>query len=197
VATKSFRGEVEALIPTLRLCARALVVGGRSDNADDIVHDVLAYALKSERSWAGEDLTARLFGRMVTVHRARMRPDLSDRRTTSGYSVQSRAPLSDRAVASHHGATNEAPDADRHYGLDVLSLNEREALVVTVLGRLDYWVAAQALGIPTSVLVTRLIQARDKLGPELWTSSRESRAGFGGNTRMRASSGAHLRLVKS
>lgn len=182
VATRSYRGEIEARIPGLRRCARALTDG--RDHADELVHDVLAHALKSERSWAGEDVTVRLFSRLVGVNRARLRSQVGERRSAPGYPAQSGAGAPGRPAFS---PSDGSAQDDLFAGL---SLNEREALIVVVLGGLDYPAAAQAVGVPVGVLVTRMVQARDKLGHGLWAAR-----GFGRGTPARST--AHLRLVKS
>lgn len=184
MATRSYRREIEARIPALRQCARALVDG--RDHADEMVHDVLAHALKAERGWAGDDVTVQLFTRLVSVNRGRLRSELGERRSIPGYPAQSGTGVPGRPAFSAPGASGAAGD-DLLAGL---SLNEREALVLTVLGGLDYPIAAQALGVPVGALVTRMIQARDKLGAGLW-------AARGGGRASPARSAAHLRLVKS
>ncbi len=180
MTTRSYRREIEALIPTLRRCARALAEG--REQADDLVHDCLTHALSTERIWSGEDVAVRLFSRLVGSNRSRMRSAVAERRSAPGYPVPSG---SGRPAASATGS--EDPHRDDLFA--GLSLNEREGLILVVLGGLDYPIAAQALGLPVGVLVTRLVQARDKLGHGLWS-------GRGGGTRA-SRSAAHLRLVKS
>jgi RNA polymerase sigma-70 factor, ECF subfamily len=190
VVTRSYRSEVEALIPVLRQSARALIGLGRADVADEIVHDVLVHALRTERNWLGEDIGMRLFSRLVTANRVRLRDEQAERR--SGRPAQSGASV----------AMSDAPDASSLADtsgpspLARLPLDEREALVVVVLGRLDHSLAAQALGIPLATLVTRLIHARDRLGHSLWRSPKVVTVA-GVPSRSSTRSGAHLRLVKS
>lgn len=178
MATRSYRREIEARIPVLRQCARALVDG--RDHADELVHDVLVHVMRAEKAWTGEDVAVRLFSRLVDANRSRVRSEVSERRSAPGYPAQSGSGAPGRPAFSGAG---EATNDDL---LGALSLNEREALVVVVLGGLDYPAAAQALGVPVGVLVTRLIQARDKLGHGLWAAR-----GTGRKTAV------HLRLVKS
>ena len=184
MATRSYRREIEARSPVLRQCARALADG--RDHADELVHDVLVHVMRAEKAWTGEDVAVRLFARLVDANRSRVRSEVSERRTAPGYPAQSGSGAPGRPAFSPSGAGESISDDL----LSGLSLNEREALIVVVLGGLDYAVAAQAIGVPVGVLVTRLIQARDKLGHGLWSAR-----GAGRKTPIHPA--PHLRLVKS
>lgn len=178
MATGSYRREIEARIPVLRQCARALVNG--RDHADELVHDALVDALAAERTWSGEDVAVRLFSRLIGINRSRTRSDVVEHR----YPVRS-------GTAPGRPATSGAADAAPDALLAGLALGEREALVLVVLGGLDYPAAAQALGIPVGALVTRVTQARDRLGHGFWAArGTTARKGQG-----RAA--PHLQLVKS
>ncbi len=179
MATGSYRREVEARIPALRQCARALAEG--RDQADELVHDVLVDALRAERTWAGEDVSPRLFSKLVGANRARVRTEVVERRPASRV-------RSGTAPARSAAASGLAEPAFDDLLAD-LPLNEREALVLVVLGRLDYPAAAQALGVPAGVLVSRITQGRDKLGHGPWTARPAARKP--------GRAGPHLRLVKS
>ena len=190
VGSRSYRGQVEALIPLLRQTARALVDGGRLDEADDLVHDVLTTGLRNERNWLGEDVALPLFTRLIAVSRLKSRSGYAERKSAPGMPVQSgtSAGRSFAAVPAHGAAGGNGP-------LGSLPANEREALALVVLGRLDYPVAAQALGIPVGTLVTRVIQARDRLGDSLETSPAPHKTAAARHGTARPVS--HLRLVKS
>lgn len=184
MATGSYRREIEARIPVLRQCARALADG--RDHADELVHDVLVHALRTERTWAGEDVAVRLLSRLIGANRSRMRSEVAERRSAPGYPMQSGGTGSGRTAYPASGTLEPVQDdlfAD-------LALNEREALVIVVLGGLDHPVAAQVLGVPTGVLVTRVTQARERLGHTPWAARSPGR-------KPSARTAGHLRLVKS
>ena len=193
MATKSYRNEIETLTPRLRQCARALGEA-RGDHADDLVQEVLAHALRTERGWMGEDMAAKLFGRLISANRTRVRVEASERRSSTGTPTQ--AGLGSGRPSFMHEHQGPAPfGTGPGRALDALPLHEREALVVVVLGMLDYAQAAQALGVPVGTLVTRVTQARDRLGRTLWEVPKAS-ATLPGTVGQRPR-GTHLRLVKS
>ncbi|WP_131194189.1 RNA polymerase subunit sigma-70 [Lichenihabitans psoromatis] len=190
----SYRGDVEKLIPRLRQYARALVTDHRQDAADDLVHDALSHALRSERHWVGEDVAIKLFTRLTAANRLRARAYLGERRSSpSGLG------LSDQQA--HGQATHQMSQTDLlphsaggspGRALDLLSLGHREALLLVVLGRFDYPQAAQIIGIPTGTFVTRLVHAREQLGETLWSSTQAT-----AEKAERRQRSTHLRLVKS
>ncbi len=190
MATNSYRGEIEALIPSLRQCARALAGGSRADHTDDMVHEALSHTLKAERLWMGEDVASKLFGRLIGANRTRLRSELAERRSLPGGQNQGASSAGRASIQfESHGGDASATD----HALDTLALNEREALVLLVLGRLDYTQAAQALAIPVGTLVTRVTHARARLGEALWDQPRRLTAPSPGHV----GRAPHLRLVKS
>ena len=188
---KSYRREIERLVPQLRQYARALVPGHRADIADDLVHDVLAHALRAERSWIGEDLEAKLYTRLIGANRLRLRADVSERRSAPGHSAQAEAKQGGRGSDFDPLAGDPVG-----HGLDALPLTDREALLLVVLCRLDYAKVADILGVPIAALISRLTQARDRLGASLWASPSAVRAAASGPA-SRPRQASHLRLVKS
>ena len=183
---KSYRSEIERLIPFLRQFARALVAVDRPDVADELVHDTIAEALRAEVGAAVDDVLARMLTRLIGINRSRGRQSVSERRT---------APTAGGEGRPAHQTFGYA-GSDSAHGLEHLPLNDREALLLVVLGKLDYPQAAAILGIPVATLITRLVNAREALGSALW---RESQAG----TAMAPPVGRpvgqvrHLRLIKS
>ena len=174
--------EVERLIPALRQVARALVERHRADVADDLVHEALDDALRSEQKWSASEAESRLFTRLVGANRLRLRAEASERRTLPGVSARG------EGSASRQGTAAPPARGPNGQGLDALTLGDREALVLVVLARLDYAKVADILGVPIGSLVARLTHARDSLGSSLWTAP-------SGTPRAKAT--GHLRLVKS
>lgn len=196
---KSYRGEIERLIPQLRQFARALVADHHAEFADDLVHDALAHALRAERSWTSEDLVLKLYTRLIGANRLRMRSQVGELRSMPGASTaqtETRSAGHSAASAGHSAAHDHAGEAGLSHVLGGLSLGDREALLLVVLGRLDYPQAAQVLGVPVGSLITRLTHAREQLGETLWTS-RTAPHSFHRPDGQRRRHSAHLRLVKS
>lgn len=178
---RSCQTEVERLIPALRQVARALVEKHRADVADDLVHDALEEALRTEQKWSASEAESRLFTRLIGANRMRLRAE--ERRTLPGVSARG------EGSASRQGAASPPARGESGHGLDALTLGDREALLLVVLARLDYPKIADILGVPIGTLVARLTHARDALGTSLWTApSATPRA---------KATGHHLRLVKS
>ena len=142
-----------------------------------------------EEAFCGERLASlheaevRLYARLVGANRLRLRDSINERRTQPG----------GLGRGEGHPARG-APARSVGTGLDALPLGDREALLLVVLGRLDYATVAEILGISATVLVTRLVHARDTLGSGLWTTGRPAANGASPVPR---SPGGHLRLVKS
>ena len=180
---KSCRTDIERLIPTLRQFARALVESHRADIADDLVHEALDEAIRGERETSARDIDVRLFARIVVANRLRLRAEADDRRSLPGISARG------DIGASRHAGAAASPPRGSDQGLDRLMLSDREAILLVVLGRLDYVKAAEVIGVPVATLIARLTHARDALGACLWS-------GPSALPKPRGPVG-HLRLVKS
>ena len=192
---KSYRVEIERLIPLLRQYARALVSDQRADVADDLVHDALAHALRSERNWAGEDIAVKLFGRLVAVNRSRTRHEVGERRSLPGSSGSAERKTVEPMMIPGVARTGPSGPASQPLkGLDALSPGDREALLLVVLGGFDYARTAQILGVPAGTLVVRLTHARETLGQTLWGPALQPDDVRSGEHRPRRAT--HLRVVK-
>lgn len=178
---RSCSSDIERLIPSLRQVARALVDKHRADIADDLVHEALDEALRSDRGWSASEAEIRLFAKLIGANRLRLRVEAGERRTLPGISARG------EGSASRSGTV--PPPGDGGQGLDGLTLGDREALLLVVLARLEYPKAADVLGIPIGTLIARLTHARDSLGTSLWTTPSAMPRG--------RTAGHHLRLVKS
>lgn len=188
---KAYRTEIERLTPDLRQYARALVESYRPETADELVHDVVAEAMRGDQGWTAEELASKLYARLIGANRLRLQAEMSERRFLPG-----RATGVDPKPARPGFRGGEPAASEAATGLARLSLADREALLLVVLAKIDYPQAAAILGLPTGTLITRLAHARDHLGASLWSGSSlqaapPQSAGAG------ASRARHLRLVKS
>jgi len=144
--------QMVAFIPRLRRYARALV--GERAAADDLVQDTLERALAKFHLWRrGSDLRAWLFTIMHNVHVNQVR----GRREVT--------PLDEEALEQPVRATQdvalEARDLER--SLALLSVEQREVLLLVTLEEMTYEEAASTLGIPIGTVMSRLSRAREKL----------------------------------
>ena len=186
---KSYRSEIERLTPYLRQFARALVAFERPDIADELVHDAVAEALRHDQGAAADEIHGRLMMRLINANRLRLRNHVGERRTAPAPASNAEGRPAPQAV----GYAGSGP-AEAAHGLDALPLNEREALLLVVLGRMDYPQAAEILGIPVATLVTRLVHARDALGVSLWTQAPHHDLAQAGP--VRPGQVRHLRVIK-
>ena len=144
----SLQDSLAAHIPALRRFAAALVRDREA--ADDLVQETLLRALKEERARHGGDLKPRLLAILVHLNRAR-RQNLA-RRAPHEVVVED-----DRAAPP----SAEPPDIVR--ALDALSDEQREALLLVALEGLDHAACAEALGVTSATVVSRLSRARATL----------------------------------
>ena len=173
----NFTDDIARLVPHLRRFARALVCGHSAQFADDLVQETVVLAMRAERIAAGANLSGWCFATLMRVHRLRCQGGASDGGET--------APRPDPAVAFL-----PKPIAR----LDLLSLDCREALLLTVLAGMTYAQAAEALHVALDVLMHRLDLARAHLAKSDLTLPSGA---LGLATNGRASRHSHhLRLVK-
>lgn len=131
------------LTPALRRFARALAVGRtRVAAGDELVAQALE-AVRHRRHGAEADLRMGLYASVVQFNRLRSTAGAAD------------PPAARRALR-----VGIAPD------LELLALEEREALLLVVLEGFSYAEAASVLGLPRSSVVARLLRARAALGGE-------------------------------
>ncbi len=193
--TRSYRDEIEKLVPLLRQYARALVDGHNSETADDLVHQVLAHAMRGEAGGLNENVATRLFSRLIQVHRLRDRG--IEHRRSAGDGAQPDEPSTTwrphRDPGSHATDMGVFPASRR--GLETLSGSDREALLLVVLCKFDYPQAAQIVGTSVGTLVGRLLHARAMLGETLQAPPKPVHDADTGPKR--PARPCHLRLVKS
>jgi RNA polymerase sigma-70 factor (ECF subfamily) len=164
------------LTPGLRRYARALT--GLGNAADEIVQTTLMRTLEEERRWRDDELKMRVYAALTQMNRQRQRAQAVRR--------QGEAPPGRGAVPPKPGSRREAISK----ALDVLAVEEREALLLVALEGFSYQEAAEIIGAPKATLVARLMRARAALA-----------AAQGLDPRSRpkpppARNAGHLRLVK-
>jgi RNA polymerase sigma-70 factor (ECF subfamily) len=143
---------MERLLPALRRYARGLSLDVSS--ADDLVQETVLRALSRERQFRGHSLSAWMFAILTNVARSRGR---SERRQPSGA-----APVD---IAD--GGTDPAVRVGLMSALSGLSLEQREALLLTAVEGLSYRETAEVLDVPIGTVMSRIARARDQLAERL------------------------------
>ena len=144
-----FADDIARLIPHLRRFARALVCGHAVQTADDLVQETVVLAMRAERIACGSNLTTWCFSTLMRVHRLR------------DHAV---AHADDRPAAVSGPASR--PDTAVPFmpkpiaRLDMLSLDCREVLLLTVLVGMTYAQIAETLHITVDTVMHRLDLAR-------------------------------------
>lgn len=152
---QQFLDEIEACVPALRRYARALT--RNADRADDLVQDCLERAIRKRRLWApSAPLRAWLFKILLNLYRndARHQRRRGDHVAIDTLLVEPSVP------APQPGRIALAEMAR---AIDQLAEEQRQALLLVVLGGSSYEEAAISLGIPTGTLMSRLSRARTAL----------------------------------
>jgi RNA polymerase sigma-70 factor (ECF subfamily) len=149
-------GEIEASIPALRRYAWSLLRD--TDDADDLVQDCLVRAL--DRVAADPAIAAVrpwMFTIMHNLFVSRWRTSRRRRVTIPGDAVENVeipvAPDQDDALARR----------DLLAGLDRLTEDQRQVLLLVSVEGLEYREVASILGIPVGTVMSRLSRARDNL----------------------------------
>jgi RNA polymerase sigma-70 factor, ECF subfamily len=138
-----FRSEIDAVVPSLRRFALALI--GDSDQADDLVENTLLRALTTKARYSGGRTQIWLYTQFVSQHRR----NLLSRR---------------RYVTSTLNRTRNLPrDADIKTALAALSDEQRRALLLIILEGFSYGDVADIEGIPVGVAAVRIASARTRL----------------------------------
>jgi RNA polymerase sigma-70 factor (ECF subfamily) len=148
-ALSEFREQIEAAIPALRRYARALTRD--AETADDIVQDTLVRALRSERLFHAGDMRAWLYTILTNLNRNRVR-------TLARRPVL--VPIKDSDV------TTTGPDTggrDIARALEMLTEEQRSALLLVVLESLTYREVSEVQGVPIGTVMSRLARARNEI----------------------------------
>ena len=149
-----FLDQVEACVPALRRYARALT--RNPDLADDLVQDALERAIARRGLFRPTGpVRAWLFTILLNLYRNRRR---SESRRSETVHLDSVAEPSTPAPQPGHIALAEMARA-----IDILPIEQKEALLLIALEGLPYAEAAHILNIPLGTLMSRLGRARAAL----------------------------------
>jgi RNA polymerase sigma-70 factor (ECF subfamily) len=151
---------IEPAIPRLRRYARALL----RDNAaaDDLVQDCLERAISRWHQRRSDgDARAWLFSILHNLAVNRMRQTA---RRGAHVPVEHANPSATAIPADQEAAIHEH---DVIKVLDRLPDDQRAVLLLVSIEELSYADAAQALGVPTGTIMSRLSRARERLRIEL------------------------------
>ena len=179
----SLKEDIEKLAPGLRRFARALVQHTPDDPhdvADELVHETIVRALRTERSWRVANAKIWLYATLANLNHARLRAQ-------HGIGRGCAVPLAPPTATVPHASGRSQGIS---HALDALPVEEREALLLVVLEGFNYNQAADVLGVPRSALAARVARARHFLTEHL-------DAALPIEARNRAKHPQYLRLVKS
>jgi RNA polymerase sigma-70 factor (ECF subfamily) len=144
---------IAAEIPRLRRYARALI--GDDGEADDLIQDTLERGIARIEQWReGDNPRKWLFSILHNLH-------------VDGLRRRSRRPL--HVGLENVGAEQSEPPADTGTGRDLdkalqmLSLEQREVVLLVGLEGLSYLEAAEVLQVPVGTVMSRLARGRDRL----------------------------------
>ena len=144
---------IAAEIPRLRRYARALI--GDDGEADDLTQDTLERGIARIEQWReGDNPRKWLFSILHNLH-------------VDGLRRRSRRPL--HVGLENVGAEQSEPPADTGTGRDLdkalqmLSLEQREVVLLVGLEGLSYLEAAEVLQVPVGTVMSRLARGRDRL----------------------------------
>ncbi|HWB45465.1 MAG TPA: sigma-70 family RNA polymerase sigma factor [Hyphomicrobiaceae bacterium] len=144
---------IAAEIPRLRRYARALL--GDDAEADDLIQDTLERGIARIDQWReGDNPRKWLFSILHNLH-------------VDGLRRKSRRPL--HVGLENVGAEQAEPPADTASGRDLdralqmLSLEQREVVLLIGLEGLSYLEAADVLRVPVGTVMSRLARGRDRL----------------------------------
>jgi RNA polymerase sigma-70 factor, ECF subfamily len=153
VALASRREAVAAEIPRLRRYARALL--GDDGEADDLIQDTLERALARLQQWREGDSPRKwLFSILHNLH-------------VDGLRRKSRRPphvgLESVGVDQSAPAADGASGRDLDQALRLLSVEQREVVLLVGLEGLSYAETAEVLDIPVGTVMSRLARGRERL----------------------------------
>jgi RNA polymerase sigma-70 factor (ECF subfamily) len=150
-----FLDEIAAAVPSLRRYARALTRD--AERADDLVQDCLERAIRKRGLFVPTGpLKAWLYRILVNLHRN----DSRHERRRGPHVPLDALPFEPPTPAPQPG---RIALAEMSRAVDMLPLDQREALLLVVLDALSYAEAAAALGIPVGTLMSRIGRARAAL----------------------------------
>ena len=150
-----FLDEIETHVPALRRYARALTRD--TDRADDLVQDCLERAIRKQALWQPTgSLKSWLFRILLNLYRNELR---TNRRRGEHVAVDTL--LVEPSIAPAQPGRIALAEMSR--AIDLLNVEQKEALLLVVLDGMSYAEAAEALSIPIGTLMSRLGRARAAL----------------------------------
>lgn len=162
-----FLDEIETHVPALRRYARALT--RNTDRADDLVQDCLERAIRKQALWQPTgSLKSWLFRILLNLYRNELR---TNRRRGEHVAVDTL--LVEPSIAPAQPGRIALAEMSR--AIDLLNVEQREALLLVVLDGMSYAEAAEALSIPIGTLMSRLGRARAALRIAVGGGSEEPR----------------------
>lgn len=167
--TTDLQAQLQSALPDLWRYGFALT--RNRDAADDLVQDTMERALRKSALWQPTG-TPKAWAMTIMLNIFR------DQRAKTGR----RGP--EMALDALH-VEPRAPDAlgprldlaDTARALDTLPEDQREALLIVVLGGLSYKEAAESLGLPMGTLMSRLGRARAALRAALGQTATPAKEG--------------------
>jgi RNA polymerase sigma factor (sigma-70 family) len=153
MSIKHDSADLVACIPRLRRYARALV-GNRTD-ADDLVQDTMERGWRNLTSWQrGGDMRAWLFSIMHNLYVDQIR---KGHVRTEELNLGTPEP----SVNGMHGDRLDVRDIELALGL--LSMEQRQVVLLVALEEMTYEEIAAALRIPKGTVMSRLSRGRERL----------------------------------
>jgi len=162
-----FLDEIETHVPALRRYARALTRD--TDRADDLVQDCLERAIRKQALWQPTgSLKSWLFRILLNLYRNELR---TNRRRGEHVAVDTL--LVEPSIAPAQPGRIALAEMSR--AIDLLNVEQKEALLLVVLDGMSYAEAAEALSIPIGTLMSRLGRARAALRTAVGGGTEEPR----------------------
>jgi RNA polymerase sigma-70 factor (ECF subfamily) len=146
-----------------RLFSAACALVGNATDAEDVVQETLAGAIKAAKNFRGEASLKTWLLRIL------MRQAASLRRSRKKWRLIPTEDPDSPEETSYDGGTTPGPTAAVDSRLDVtemlktLSPEHREVIVLRELEGLSYDEMAQAMGVPQGTVESRLFRARQEL----------------------------------
>ncbi|MBB5074346.1 RNA polymerase sigma-70 factor (ECF subfamily) [Bartonella callosciuri] len=151
---KNFKQELLLILPALR--AFALSLSGKRDKAEDLVQDTVMKAWAKQDSFEmGTNLKAWLFTILRNEFYSQMRK--------SGREVQDSEGVFTKSVAIHPAQYGSLDLQDFRKALNMLSADQREAIILIGASGFSYEDAAAICGCAVGTIKSRVSRARNRL----------------------------------
>ncbi|WP_336293997.1 RNA polymerase sigma factor [Bartonella sp. CB169] len=152
--TKNFKQELLLVLPALR--AFAVSLSGKHDKAEDLVQDTIMKAWAKQNSFEmGTNLKAWLFTILRNEFYSQMRKRGREVQDTDGVFTQN--------VAVHPAQYGSLDLKDFKKALDMLSADQREAIILIGASGFSYEDAAAICGCAIGTIKSRVSRARNRL----------------------------------